>query len=316
MVIEVYIDGLTEPVNPGGVATYGVVIKNTAINGINELRGVVGKGPGMSNNVAEYAALYHALLHLIRLGIGNGVDPYVITIKSDSQLVIKQMSGEWACHGGLYIGMMNEARKLLKEFRRPLYYQWIPREQNEKADALSREAYEDYCKSHGLEVLYMQSKNIKDPKFRNTDDLIFDVEENLGSSMNKATREIITKSFEETRAMLESMRKQQPKEDIVIQDETPNLTGEGSKTVKDQIPNYPYEIKIDNVYASPAMVKYYETPSKQVMQEIKAIETCKQCHWIRYSGPHVGCYPNGKYRKWLSKIFVQNNKCELFKPSS
>lgn len=289
--IEVNIDGLTEPVNPGGIATYGVVITDKINEFQAEFHGVVGEGPGMSNNVAEYVALYHALERLIEMGISS-TEPRAITIKSDSQLVVNQMMCKWACHGGLYVGMMNAAKELLKQFRNPINFQWIPREQNVRADALSRQAYEDYCKSKGIPVKYM-----KDTSFVQTEN------DSIGSGMSKATREIIeTHSFDETRAVLESMRKQQPKDDIVIQDEMPKITGEGSKIIKEQMPNYP------------DLVKYYETPSKQIMQQIKTIETCKQCKWIHYSGPHVGCYPDGKYRKWLPKSFAENNKCELFKP--
>ncbi len=53
----VNIDGLCEPVNPGGIATYGYVIRDESGSLIAKKSGVVGKGAGMSNNVAEYAAL-------------------------------------------------------------------------------------------------------------------------------------------------------------------------------------------------------------------------------------------------------------------
>ena len=44
----VYVDGLCEPVNPGGTATYGYVIRNEAGRVIARKSGVVGKGPEMS----------------------------------------------------------------------------------------------------------------------------------------------------------------------------------------------------------------------------------------------------------------------------
>jgi len=29
--------------------------------------------------------------------------------------------------------------------------------------------------------------------------------------------------------------------------------------------------------------------------------TCPRCAWYRQSGGHRGCFPEGKYRKWLSE---------------
>lgn len=39
------IDGLCEPVNPGGIATYGYVIRDEAGIVIARKSGIVGKGP-------------------------------------------------------------------------------------------------------------------------------------------------------------------------------------------------------------------------------------------------------------------------------
>ena len=64
--IVVNFDGLCEPVNPGGIATYGYIIKDDAGLVIAKKSGVVGKGPQMSNNVAEYAALCECLNLLLR----------------------------------------------------------------------------------------------------------------------------------------------------------------------------------------------------------------------------------------------------------
>lgn len=76
-----------------------------------------------------------------------------ITVKSDSQLVVKQMCGSWKCRGGLYAAKYYEAIELAKQFKN-IRYMWIPREQNLEADAQSRMAYEDYCKEKGMVVKY------------------------------------------------------------------------------------------------------------------------------------------------------------------
>src|SRR2546426_8959068 len=135
--IVVHIDGLCGPVNPGGKATFGYVIRDDSGSILTSKSGVVGKGPAMSNNVAEYAALCEALEFLLQ----KNLEDLPIEVRSDSRLVVYQMSEKWKFHGGLYAEKHNEAERLAAEFNR-LSFKWIPREENEEADGLSREAYE------------------------------------------------------------------------------------------------------------------------------------------------------------------------------
>src|SRR5512137_2298452 len=65
--ISIYFDGLCRPRNPGGVATYGYVIYRDGEK-IKSGYGVVGSGPGMTNNVAEYSALKQAAEWVSRQG--------------------------------------------------------------------------------------------------------------------------------------------------------------------------------------------------------------------------------------------------------
>src|SRR5438876_3627883 len=132
----VYVDGLCEPVNPGGRATYGYVVRNDAGRDIARKSGVVGKGPEMSNNVAEYAALCEALRFLVK----EKMSRMSIEIRSDSRLVVNQMKGKWKFRKGLYAQKYSEAKGLTALFT-IITFRWIPREENEEADALSRDAY-------------------------------------------------------------------------------------------------------------------------------------------------------------------------------
>lgn len=136
--IVVYIDGLCEPVNPGGIATYGLVIRDDQNTVIARKKGLVGEGSGMSNNVAEYAALCEALRSLLK---GQMAASH-IEVRSDSRLVVNQMKGDWKFHKGLYGEKYREARDLVTPFTQ-IEFKWIPREQNEEADLLSREAYSE-----------------------------------------------------------------------------------------------------------------------------------------------------------------------------
>src|SRR5256885_12642180 len=132
----VYVDGLCEPMDPGGTATYGYVIRNEAGRVIARKSGVVGKGSGMSNNVAEYAALCEALRFLVK----EKMTRMSIEIRSDSRLVVNQMKGKWKFRKGLYAQKYSDAKDLNALFT-IITFRWIPREENEEADALSREAY-------------------------------------------------------------------------------------------------------------------------------------------------------------------------------
>src|SRR5437870_4033549 len=142
--ILVHVDGLCEPVNPGGTATYGYVVRNDAGRVIARKYGVVGKGTEMSNNVAEYAALCEAFRFLIK----EKMTWLPVEIRSDSRLLVNQMKGEWKFHKGLYAKKYSEATDLVAQFGK-ISFMWVPREENEEADALSREAYADATKKSG-----------------------------------------------------------------------------------------------------------------------------------------------------------------------
>jgi len=135
--IEVYIDGLCKPVNLGGIAAYGLAVYRDGSR-IHRDKGVVGEGLEMSNNVAEYAALCVALSWLKRV---HSQEP--ITIMSDSQLLVNQMSGKWKAKSGRYLTYYKKAVKLASGFSR-IDFKWIPREENTEADELSRMAFKTY----------------------------------------------------------------------------------------------------------------------------------------------------------------------------
>ena len=56
----VYCDGLCEPVNPGGYACWAwVAVEDDAVRARQS--GCIGRGDGMTTNLAEYRALLEAL---------------------------------------------------------------------------------------------------------------------------------------------------------------------------------------------------------------------------------------------------------------
>ena len=89
-----FIDGACEPVNPGGTASYGVVGKSDGITIFTD-SAIVGSGPGMSNNVAEYSSLIAFLAWYIQ-----HADNSEAIVYSDSSLLINQMTGYWRAQRG------------------------------------------------------------------------------------------------------------------------------------------------------------------------------------------------------------------------
>jgi len=132
MTITAYIDGLALPRNPG-TGTYGFVLYDGPKK-LAEGSGLAGRD--VTSNYAEYTALAEALKRLRSLGIEGDV-----LIRSDSQLLVGQMSAGWKVKGGMYVGKLKEVRDLVREFG-SLRFEWIPREQNAEADLLTRVAYE------------------------------------------------------------------------------------------------------------------------------------------------------------------------------
>ena len=132
MTVIVFIDGLAQPRNPG-TGTFAYLVYDGAKK-LAEGSGLAGYE--VTSNYAEYSALVAALTKLKELGVEGDV-----LVKSDSQLLVGQMSLGWEVKGGAYIEKLKEARDLLKGFG-SVEFEWIPREQNQEADLLTRVAYE------------------------------------------------------------------------------------------------------------------------------------------------------------------------------
>ena len=122
--ITAYIDGGARG-NPGP-AGYGVHIELPG-GGIEERHGGLGIA---TNNVAEYTGLLAAL----KWAIDNG--HRTVRIKADSELLVKQMRGEYKVkHPGLQ-PLVARARVLVGQLDE-VSFQHVRREQNKDADRLS-----------------------------------------------------------------------------------------------------------------------------------------------------------------------------------
>jgi ribonuclease HI len=118
------------------VAAFGyLVLRNGQV--VHKGFRAVGEGKGMTNNVAEYEGLMAAAQWIADEGIEEK-----IVIKGDSQLVIKQMKGEWKVKSATSKKYVPKIERLLEG--KDVSFVWVPREENEEADRLSRLAYERY----------------------------------------------------------------------------------------------------------------------------------------------------------------------------
>jgi ribonuclease HI len=135
--VVAYIDGGARG-NPGP-AGYGVRIEAPDGSLIDEVHGALGIA---TNNVAEY----NGLLAALRWAIDH--DRRELAIRSDSELLVKQMRGEYKVkHPGLQ-PLAARARLLMMELDR-VTFEHVRREQNVEADRLSNVAMDESERSAG-----------------------------------------------------------------------------------------------------------------------------------------------------------------------
>jgi ribonuclease HI len=115
--------------NPGPAA-FAYVIDLPDGSQIEEA-GCLGK---LTNNQAEYLGLLRALEHALLLG-----SHHRLLIHSDSELMVKQMNGEYQVKNADLRDLYNQARTLQQHFS-AVDIRHVPRAQNKHADRLYNEA--------------------------------------------------------------------------------------------------------------------------------------------------------------------------------
>ena len=115
--------------NPGPAA-FGYVLEaedGTVLDARGEAIGVA------TNNVAEYSALVAGLEKAAELGVTE------LEVVSDSELLVKQMTGEYLVKNETLAELNEEAERLARRVGR-VRYTAVRREHNELADRLVNEA--------------------------------------------------------------------------------------------------------------------------------------------------------------------------------
>jgi len=121
-----YVDGGSHG-NPGP-AGIGVLIRDAQGETVR-----IAKWIGrQDNNVAEYIALLEALQHAVN------ANARALRVFSDSQIVVKQMNGEYICRSPRLHSLNWVCRKLARSLEFSIAH--IRREENHEADELARSA--------------------------------------------------------------------------------------------------------------------------------------------------------------------------------
>ena len=143
--VHLYVDGASRG-NPGPAAI-GVVILSEDGKRLKEIARYIGKA---TNNVAEYKAFVAGLKEALNLGANQ------VVVHTDSELLVKQISGEYRVKNPQLRPLHEKVKDLLSKFS-SYQVNRVEREENQEADALANKAldmteasifYEMGIKSH------------------------------------------------------------------------------------------------------------------------------------------------------------------------
>ncbi|MGB9719760.1 MAG: reverse transcriptase-like protein [Candidatus Anstonellales archaeon] len=121
--------------NPGPMGIGIVFFKGGKI--VKRISQSIGNG---TNNIAEYMAVLVALQEAKKMGEKN------ILLRADSELLIKQLNGEYKVKAKHLKQLYGAVISLAKELN--VKFEWVEREKNKIADRLSKRAIEEDCPQH------------------------------------------------------------------------------------------------------------------------------------------------------------------------
>ena len=133
--VSVYTDGASRG-NPGK-ASIGVVINDDNGNNLLTHKKYLGL---LTNNAAEYTALIEGVRMLRKLETNfDGINFFC-----DSELIVKQIKGEYKIKHKDLIRLSLEFWNEIKALNKKFTITHIPREQNKHADQLANEALDEF----------------------------------------------------------------------------------------------------------------------------------------------------------------------------
>ena len=128
--LTIHFDGASKG-NPGP-ASIGAVIAGPDGETVLEINEPIGRA---TNNFAEYTALIRALEEALKMG-SSAVDCF-----SDSELVVRQMTGKYRVKSESLLPLWQQARELSRQFE-GFSIRHVPRTKNRRADQLASKALE------------------------------------------------------------------------------------------------------------------------------------------------------------------------------
>ena len=127
---HVYFDGACRG-NPGPAAVGWLLVSND---------GVVAEGNERIGETTNNDAEYQALIRALEAASDYGLDE--VDVRGDSQLIVKQVRGEWDANEPTLRERRVTVRELLREFDR-WSLEHVPREINSRADDLANDAFNE-----------------------------------------------------------------------------------------------------------------------------------------------------------------------------
>ncbi|HHX22806.1 MAG TPA: ribonuclease HI family protein [Thermoanaerobacterales bacterium] len=135
-----YVDGASRG-NPGN-AGIGIVFINEQNNVVKEISDYIGQ---TTNNIAEYTAMVTALKEALEMNFEE------IEVISDSELIVKQINGEYQVKNKGLKPLYKEACQLLKEFKK-YTVRHVKRERNKEADKLANRGIDEALDEESLDL--------------------------------------------------------------------------------------------------------------------------------------------------------------------
>ena len=145
--LEIFIDGAARG-NPGP-AGIGVVITDESANVVKNIAKFIGNA---TNNVAEYTAAVFGIEEARNLGAGE------LVINTDSELLAKQLGGEYKIKNSALKDLYAKIMKLLNSFSEVRVNQ-IERAENKDADKLANKAIDQAAQKRPGKSFILKSEN-------------------------------------------------------------------------------------------------------------------------------------------------------------
>ena len=95
----------------------------------------------LESDFTSNQAEYYALIHALRIGISLGAT--TLSVKADSELMVRHVNGEYKCRDAKLIPLLAEVKELAAQYDHFDIYH-VRREQNERADYIVNQMMDGY----------------------------------------------------------------------------------------------------------------------------------------------------------------------------